>query len=212
MEYTFISTVFFTGLVAGLSLIIAIGAQNAFILKQGILGNHPFAIATLCTLIDAILITLGVSGLGQLFSLNPTLLFIARAGGALFLFYYGLRSLRAVFKSESLDIHHGSKPLSLRQALMITLALSLFNPHLYLDTCVLLGSIGGQFTVQERPSFILGAITGSIIWFYSLSYGARLLYPFFQKPLSWKILDSIICFVMWSIAAALVWEIFNASH
>ena len=207
MSFHFFASVFFVGFGAGLSLIIAIGAQNAFVLKQGILKNHPFAIAALCTFIDSILIIAGVSGLGELFGLNPFLLLFARAGGAAFLLYYGFCSLQAVFKNEILDVHHGRMKLSLRKSISITLALSLLNPHVYLDTCILLGSIAGQFSFSERPSFILGAIIASFVWFFSLSYGARYLYPLFKNPLSWKILDSLICMIMWLIASSLIWGI-----
>ncbi|MBY0544407.1 MAG: LysE/ArgO family amino acid transporter [Gammaproteobacteria bacterium] len=193
------------GLATGLSLIIAIGAQNAFVLKQGILKNHSFTIALTCTLVDALLITVGVSSLGQLFALNEKLLLLARVGGALFLIGYGFRSFHAAFTKETLDVHHGTKPLSLKAAISITLALSLLNPHVYLDACVLLGSIGGQFSAAQRPSFIMGSITASILWFFSLSYGARFLLPLFKKPMAWKILDSLIGLIMWGIAGFLLY-------
>lgn len=205
MFYPLAPHVFFIGLATAFSLIIAIGAQNAFVLKQGILKNHPFSIALLCTLIDATLIIIGVAGLGEIFTFNEKLLLLARFGGAAFLFYYGYRSFRSAFKKESMDIHHGHKPLTMKAAIAITLALSLLNPHVYLDTCVLLGSIGGQFVPNERPAFIMGAILASFIWFFSLSYGARFLLPLFKKPLAWKILDSLIGIVMWGIASTLSW-------
>ncbi|NNM58627.1 MAG: amino acid transporter [Legionellales bacterium] len=200
--------VFLIGLSTSFGLIVAIGAQNAFILKQGILKNHPFTIALLCTLIDVILISIGVAGLGELFALNKMLLLVARVGGALFLFAYGFRSFHAAFKKEMLEIHHGVKPLSLKRAIGITLAISLLNPHIYLDTLVLLGSIGGQFTPNLRLSFVIGAVTASTIWFFSLSYGARLLLPVFKKPIAWKILDTLIGMVMWGIAFFLVFTVY----
>lgn len=209
MQLFFNPHIYFIGLAIGFGLIVAIGPQNAFILKQGILKNHTFIIALLCTLIDITLIALGVNGLGTLFALNKTLVLIAQLGGATFLFFYGLRAFRAAFKKESLDIHHGSKSLSIKKTITITLALSLLNPHIYLDSFVLLGSIGGQFAAPDRPSFILGAVTASGIWFFSLSYGARFLLPFFKKPIAWKVLDSIIGCIMWSIAFALLWEVFK---
>jgi L-lysine exporter family protein LysE/ArgO len=193
------------GFGTGAGLIIAIGAQNAFVLKQGILKNHVFITVLICAVIDAILIALGVGGFGRILVSSSLLLNIARWGGAAFLTYYGLRSFRAVFKTESLTINAGStdRP-NLRQSIATVLALSLLNPHVYLDTVILVGSIGAQFPSFERPFFAIGAIVASFVWFFSMGFGARYLEPLFQKPMAWKILDFIIGCVMWLIAFMLI--------
>jgi L-lysine exporter family protein LysE/ArgO len=195
---------FIEGCGTGAGLIIAIGAQNAFVLKQGILKNYIFITVFICALIDALLICVGVGGFGTILTSNIFLLTTARWGGAAFLFYYGFRSFRSVFKTESLHLEASREPPNLKVTLTTILALSLLNPHVYLDTVVLLGSIGAQFCLSERPFFALGAIFASFIWFFGLGYGASYLRPFFQKPLSWKILDFLIGCVMWAIALSLV--------
>lgn len=195
---------FVEGCGTGAGLIIAIGAQNAFVLKQGILKNHVFVTVLICALLDALLISLGVGGFGALLTTNILLLNFAKWGGAGFLFYYGFRSFRAVFKSESLIIESGPERPTLKSTILITLALTLLNPHVYLDTVVLLGSIGAQFPPSERFFFALGAMVASFIWFFALGYGARYLETFFQKPLSWKILDFLIGCIMWAIALSLL--------
>ena len=195
---------FIEGCGTGAGLIIAIGAQNAFVLKQGILKNYIFITVFICALIDALLICVGVGGFGTILTSNILLLTTARWGGAAFLFYYGFRSFRSVFKTESLHLETSHEPPSLKVTLTTILALSLLNPHVYLDTVVLLGSIGAQFSLSERPFFALGAIFASFVWFFGLGYGASYLSPFFQKPRSWKILDFLIGCVMWIIALSLV--------
>jgi L-lysine exporter family protein LysE/ArgO len=195
---------FWSGLGTGLGLIIAIGTQNAYVLKQGLLRNHPFIIALICSSIDAVMIVLGVSGLGLIITSNQVLLDIARYGGALFLILYGIMSFKAVFKNEFIAIDRIKSKSTLKNTVLTLLALSLLNPHLYLDTCVLIGTIGAQFKGIEKKYFTIGAVTSSFIWFFALSYGAKLLVPLFQKPLSWKILDFIVGVVMWSIAGFLI--------
>jgi len=193
------------GFATSAGLIIAIGAQNAFVLKQGILKNHVFATVFICAVIDALLIILGVGGFGRILTSSILLLSLARWGGAAFLFYYGFRSFRAVFKTESLKVNQrrGHLP-NLKETISTALALSLLNPHVYLDTVVLVGSIGAQFSSGERPYFTFGAIFASFVWFFTMGFGARYLGPLFQKPMAWKILDFIIGCVMWAIALALV--------
>lgn len=195
---------FIEGCGTGAGLIIAIGAQNAFVLKQGILKNYVFPTVFLCAIIDAMLISLGVGGFGAILTSNTFLLDLARWGGAAFLLYYGFRSFRAVFRSESLKIDVSSERPGLKMSILTVLALSLLNPHVYLDTVVLLGSIGAQFPAHERLYFSFGAILASFVWFFVLGYGARYLAPLFQKPLAWKILDFFIGCVMWAIAFSLL--------
>jgi L-lysine exporter family protein LysE/ArgO len=195
---------FLEGCGSSAGLIIAIGAQNAFVLKQGILKNHVFVTAFICALIDALLISLGVGGFAKILSTNALLLEIARWGGVVFLGFYGFRSFRSVFTPHALKVSDQENRLSLKMTIITALALSLLNPHVYLDTVVLLGSIGAQFPDNERFFFAIGAMLTSFIWFFSLSYGSRYLAPLFQKPISWKILDFIIGCVMWLIALFLI--------
>lgn len=193
------------GFSTGAGLIIAIGGQNAFVLKQGILKNQVFVTAFFCALTDALLISFGVAGLGTILTSIPLLMIISKWGGALFLFYYGCRSFRAVFSSQSLKItRKGPERPSLKETLLLLTALSYLNPHVYIDTVLLLGSISAQFAQKERFFFALGAIIASFLWFFSLCYGARFLAPIFSKPLSWKILDFIVGCVMWGIALSLI--------
>ncbi len=195
---------FYQGFGVGLGLIVAIGAQNAFVIKQGLLNNQVFIIALTCALIDAILIAIGVAGLGSMISTNKILLGIAKYGGAIFLICYGIRSFYSAFKDDILYISNDDSKLKRKDAFITVLAVSLLNPHLYLDTCVLIGTIGSQFTAYNRLYFAIGAISASFIWFFSIGYGARLLLPIFQKPIAWKILDFIIGIIMFAIAASLV--------
>lgn len=195
---------FVEGCGTGAGLIIAIGAQNAFVLKQGILKNYVFITALICTIIDALLIAVGVAGFGSLLTSNLLLLTVARWGGAVFLFYYSFRSFRAIFKSESLVLDGRPERPDLKMSIGTILALSLLNPHVYLDTVVLLGSISAQFPLYERMFFALGAMLASLIWFFSMGYGARYLAPLFHKPVAWKILDFFIGCVMWAIALSLI--------
>lgn len=195
---------FVEGCGTGAGLIIAIGAQNAFVLKQGILKNYVFITVLMCALIDALLISIGVGGFGAILTTNKWLLVFARWGGSLFLFYYGFRSFRAVFKTESLKFDAAPERPDLKMTIGTILALSLLNPHVYLDTVVLLGSIGAQFPVSERIFFAFGAMLASFVWFFALGYGARYLGPLFQRPLSWKVLDFLIGCMMWAIALSLL--------
>ncbi|HSX12600.1 MAG TPA: LysE/ArgO family amino acid transporter [Rhabdochlamydiaceae bacterium] len=194
------------GFFTGAGLIIAIGAQNAFVLRQGLMKNQVFITALFCTLADAALIVVGVAGLGKIMTTNPILLLVAKWGGALFLFWYGLRSFRAIFRSESLHPEKVKGPVrpSLKTTLLTLAALTFLNPHVYLDTVVLLGSIGSQFESNERPFFALGAMFASLVWFFGLCYGARLLAPFFESPKAWKVLDFGIGCIMWGIALSLL--------
>ncbi|MEI8321137.1 MAG: LysE/ArgO family amino acid transporter [Alphaproteobacteria bacterium] len=195
---------FLEGFFTGAGLIIAIGPQNAFVLKQAIQRNHVLTIAVLCSVIDAFLITLGITSLGELLTTQSTLLTVAKWGGALFLTAYGIKSFYSVFKTQSLVIDGEPERLSLKKTVLMILALSFLNPHVYLDNCILLGSIGAQFPLAERYCFLMGAVLASFVWFFSVCYGARYLRHFFANPLSWKILDFSIGCIMIFIAALLV--------
>lgn len=200
----FCSAPFIEGCGTGAGLIIAIGAQNAFVLKQGILKNYVFTTVSICAVIDAILIGVGVGGLGAILTSNLGLLTFARWGGVLFLLYYGLRSFRSIFKAEAMKPGSDLNSPDLKRTIGTVLALSLLNPHVYLDTVVLVGSIGAQFPPSGRLFFALGAMFSSFVWFFGLGYGAAYLAPLFQKPLAWKILEFLTGCILWTIAISLI--------
>ncbi len=189
------------GFALGLSLILAIGAQNAFVLRQGLLRSHVFAVCLTCALSDAILIAAGVAGFGALTQAIPGLELAMRLLGAAFLIWYGARTLLSAWRGGQV-MPTGQAVGSLRTALLTCLALTWLNPHVYLDTVVLLGAVAAQY--EDRLNFALGAMTASFVFFFSLGYGARLLAPFFAKPRAWQVLDVIIGIVMWAIAAKLL--------
>lgn len=196
-------SVFSTGFLMGLGLIVAIGAQNAFVLRQGLKREHVLAVVLACALSDAVLIALGVTGLGTVTALLPWLEPAMRYGGAAFLLWYGARSLHSALTSRGALEAARAVPSSLGATLATCLALTWLNPHVWLDTVVLLGSISTQFPGQ-RLSFASGAITASFTFFFALGYGARLLAPVFAKPSAWRILEGVIAVVMGMIAIRLI--------
>ena len=191
------------GLGLGLSLIIAIGAQNAFVLRQGLRREHVLAVVAICAAADALLITLGIAGLGALIQQASWLLVVVRIGGAAFLIWYGVRAGIRALRPATLDTDPAGAPTSLRTAVLTVLALTFLNPHVYLDTVVLLGSIGATHG-DNRWWFAAGAAIGSVLWFSALGFGARMLRPLFAKPVSWRILDGVIAVVMIAIAVSLL--------
>ena len=192
-----------SGLGFGLSLIIAIGAQNAFVLRQGLRREHVVAVVLICALSDAVLIALGVGGLGTVLQLVPWLLVVVRVGGAVFLIVYGILAARRALRPAALVSEDGGEPTSRWTAALTVLALTWLNPHVYLDTVVLLGSVAGTHG-DERWLFGAGAIVGSILWFTALGYGARFLRSLFAKPIAWRVLDGVIAVVMIAIAVSLL--------
>ncbi|SHO46679.1 LysE/ArgO family amino acid transporter [Desulfopila aestuarii] len=194
---------FIQGFGAGGGLIVAIGAQNAFVLSQGVRGNHHVIIALICILCDAIFITAGVAGIGGTVSADPALAQWVTWGGAGFLFVYGCGSLRSAVRGGSLETNDRTV-LSLNAAVMTTLAVTLLNPHFYLDTVVLLGSISSRFDGENRLLFWAGSVSASTLWFICLSLGGQMLAPVFRKPISWRILDTLVWATMWTIAASLL--------
>ena len=194
-------------LLAG-GLIIAIGAQNAFILKQGLKHQHVFVLCLLASLVDGILIVLGVVGMGALINSNPDLLFYITLAGSVFLATY------AVFAAKRAISPHGLVAASeavgdLKHAISILLAFTLLNPHVYLDTVVLLGGIAGQYNGAMRVAFAVGAVLSSFVWFFSLGYGARRLAPLFKKPSAWRVLDGLIAIIMASLSISLLIRAFG---
>ncbi len=200
------SGVFWTGFATSLALIVAIGSQNAFVLRQGILRQHVAALVLFCALSDALLIVAGVAGLGALVQSSPVFLEVTRIGGALFLAAYGVLAARRAFGAEALQAADGAA-LSLGAALASCFAFTFLNPHVYLDTVVLLGSIASQHG-EARWVFGAGAAWGSLVWFSVLGFGARLLQPVFARPLAWRMLDALIALTMGALAL-MVW--FGAS-
>lgn len=193
---------YLAGLGVGLSLIMAIGAQNAFVLKQGLLRNHVFAVCLFCATSDAALIAAGVAGAGAIARNAPWFLQAMRWGGAAFLLWYGLRSARAAWRGgEALQASAGAAP-ALGPTLATLAALTWLNPHVWLDTVVLIGSISSA--QPDRLGFALGAMSGSFLFFFSLGFGARLLAPLFARPVSWRVLEAGVALVMWTIAATLI--------
>jgi len=194
---------YIAGFTLGLSLILAIGAQNAFVLKQGLKKQHIFAVCMICAVSDAILVVVGVSGFGMIVKESPWIEALSRYGGASFLGFYAVKSfMAALWTTHSLDPAE-EVCASLKKTVFICLAFTWLNPHVYLDTVVLLGSISTQFTTAKWL-FASGAVTASFMFFFSLGYGARVLIPFFQKPVSWQVLDFVVGLVMASIALSLV--------
>lgn len=202
-------TAYVTGLVLGASLIIAIGAQNAFVLRQGLARAHVALVVTLCVLIDVVLTTLGVGGLSASLGRDPLALEGLAVAGAGFLGWYGLGAARRVCSSQSLSAGSAGGAQSARRVLLQTLAVSLLNPHVYLDTVLLIGSVGVQQPAPLRPAFLAGVWTASAGWFASLGFGSRLLAPVFARPLAWRLLDALVALVMWSIAVTLLWTTFR---
>lgn len=191
------------GFAIGLSLIVAIGAQNAFVLKQGLKKQAVFWVCFVCALSDSILVVLGITGFATVIQLYPELVGFAKWAGAVFLLWYGLQHAIQAFKSNQ-SLHAGSQnEIQLSKIIIVCLALTWLNPHVYLDTVVLIGSISTQFE-QTKLYFALGVITASWFFFFSLGYGARVLIPVFANPQAWKVLDVVIALIMWSIAISLM--------
>jgi len=196
-------TTFFAGFSLSLSLILAIGSQNAFVLKQGIKQQHVLLVCIICALSDAILISLGIAGFGIVVNEYPLIETYARYGGAAFLLLYSVLSFRSAFNHSHALESEAEVYDSALKVVGISLAFTWLNPHVYLDTVVLLGSISTQYEGRQLE-FALGAILASFAFFFSLGYGARLLAPVFQNPNAWKVLEFVVGLTMLTIALTLV--------
>ncbi|MGR3609029.1 MAG: LysE/ArgO family amino acid transporter [Sulfitobacter sp.] len=196
------TSAFLPGFALSLTLILAIGAQNAFVLRQGLKQQHVFWVCATCALSDALLIAAGVAGFGALGVALPWFEPIMRYGGAAFLIWYGAQNALSAWRGGEALTADGGASRSLYHTILTLLALTWLNPHVYLDTVVLLGSISAQY--QDRLAFGIGAVSASFIFFFGLGYGARLLTPLFSKPRSWQILDMLIALTMWAIAVKLL--------
>ena len=199
--------IFIKGFFLGASLIIAIGLQNAFVLRQGIKKHHIFVTALTASLIDVLLIGAGVLGFGALIEQFPSLIAYITWGGAAFLFVYGAKSLYRAFKPAAIDGDEAKgmiKQGSVKEIIAIIMAISLLNPHVYLDTVVLIGGLAAGYGDTGKYIFGSGAMIASFCWFFALGYGAQFLAPLFAKPKSWQVLDFLIAIIMWAIAVSLV--------
>ena len=189
------------GFATSLSLIVAIGAQNAFVLRQGIRNEHVLPVVILCAVSDLVLIMAGVAGVGALVTAHPQLLTVARYGGAAFLMGYGLLAARRAIRPTTLT-PSGAGPASLKSVVLTCLALTFLNPHVYLDTVVLLGTLASQ-QGDARWRFGAGAAAASLVWFFSLGFGARRLAGLFAKPSTWRVLDGVIALTMIGLGVSL---------
>jgi len=197
-------SVFLQGLSLGLGLIVAIGSQNAFVLRQGLRREHVGAIVLFCALADAALIAAGVLGMAHALGQRPLLASALALGGAVFLAVYGWQALRRARRPQLLRAAEGGGGLGLGAVLAQAAAFTLLNPHVYLDTVLLVGSIGAQQPGALRGWFIVGASAASLLWFACLGYGARWLAPWFARPRAWQVLDGLIGVTMFVLSALLL--------
>jgi L-lysine exporter family protein LysE/ArgO len=193
-----------TGFALGLTLIVAIGAQNAFVLRQGLRREHVGLVVAFCATADALLMAAGVAGLGGVIGRQPALAAALAGAGALFLAIYGSRALRRALRPGALQAGAGAPSLTRRQALAQVAAFTLLNPHVYLDTVLLVGAVGAQHAGAARLWFVVGAASASLAWFSALGFGARLLAPWFARPRAWQWLDGVIGLTMWVLALLLL--------
>jgi L-lysine exporter family protein LysE/ArgO len=199
MLYTLIK-----GMMVSLSLIVAIGSQNMYVLKQGLLKKNIFYVSLICFLIDAVLMSFGIYGVGTIIQDSKTFTVVLSLLGALFLFGYGILSFANAYKGTSfINMDDKKVQKGLKQTILVTLAVSLLNPHVYLDTVVVVGGVAAQLSSNERIYFLVGALISSFIWFFGLGYGARILIPLFGKKTTWRILDLAIGFIMITISYSL---------
>ncbi|MCP2318400.1 L-lysine exporter family protein LysE/ArgO [Nocardia amikacinitolerans] len=206
MDVTVASAGFATisGLGFGLSLIVAIGAQNAFVLRQGVRGQHVAAVVAVCAVSDIVLIAAGIAGFGALVESLPSVVTVVRYAGAAFLIGYGVLAARRAISGGTLSADGSGTSVALGATVLTCLALTWLNPHVYLDTVLLLGSFANTYAPPDRWFLGAGAMLASILWFVTLGFGARLLGPLFARPTAWRVLDSAIALVMFTLAAGLL--------
>ena len=196
--------VYLQGFALGFGLIVAIGAQNAFVLRQGLRREHVVSVVLFCGLADAVLITAGVYGMAQALGERPQLARILALAGAAFLAWYGWKALQRMRLSANLQAAPGGVGVTRRGALAQAAAFTLLNPHVYLDTVLLVGSLGAQQPEPLQAWFVAGASTASITWFGLLGFGARWMAPWFARPQAWQVLDGLIGVTMWVLSALMV--------
>ena len=203
-------SVFLQGLALSLGLIIAIGAQNAFVLRQGLRREHVASVVFFCAISDALLMAAGVLGMGQALGERPMVAHALALAGAVFLAVYGWKALRRALQQNGLLANEEGDGLSWAAAVAQAAAFTLLNPHVYLDTVLLVGSIGAQQPAALQPWFVAGASSASLFWFCTLGFGARWLAPFFAQPRAWQVLDVLIGLTMWVLSGMLVMHLFNS--
>lgn len=203
---------FINGFLLSLGLIVAVGPQNAYVLRKGLKKHHVFAVSTTCFLSGSVLIFIAVAGIGTFMTNNPRLADAAAWGGALFLFWYGYQTYKSAKNPAAISQHDiddagaAAKGKGVVTAIGVALAMTYLNPHVYLDTFVIIGGIAAQFDDDNlRWSFGAGAILASGVWFYGIGYGARLFAPIFKREKAWRVLDMVITIIMWSMACLLIW-------
>ena len=193
---------FASGFAASAVLIVAIGAQNLFVLRQGLRGRHVGAVVAFCSAADAALIAVGVAGLGAVLGAVPALSLALTLGGAAFLSVYGGRALLRALRPAGMSVEQ-TAPMPLGAVMASLAGFTFLNPHVYLDTVLLMGALGSSQPAALRPAFVIGAATASLTWFAGLGYGARLLSPLFAKPSSWRVLDALVGATMILLAVGL---------
>jgi L-lysine exporter family protein LysE/ArgO len=196
--------IYIKGFVVTISLIMAIGAQNAYVLKLGLLKQYVLLAVLMCIFFDFLLIAAGIFGLGYFIQGNQILINSIAVFGIVFLIIYAMLSFKSAFKNESLQIDGNAKTNPLKEVITLILVFTFLNPHTYLDTVLLIGGIGANVQNEFKIYFLLGAVSASAIWFFSLGFGARFLIPVFKKPITWKILDISIGIFMLFIAYSLI--------
>ena len=201
MTYAF--PTFITGFAMSAALIMAIGSQNLFVLRQGLKREHVGSVVLFCGGADAILIAAGVGGVGAILRAVPQLTLALMIGGALFLTWYGVKAFQRMMSPGVMSVS-AQEGVTLGRAMAATAGFTFLNPHVYLDTVLLMGAAGAAHAPALRPAFVAGAATASIAWFAALGYGARILTPLFSRPTSWRILDAIVGITMFALAASLV--------
>ena len=203
-------SVFLQGLALSLGLIVAIGAQNAFVLRQGLRREHVASVVFFCAISDALLMAAGVLGMGQALGERPMVAHALALAGAVFLAVYGWQALRRALQQNSLLAHDEGDGLTWAAAMAQAAAFTLLNPHVYLDTVLLVGSIGAQQPASLQPWFVAGASSASLLWFCALGFGARWLAPLFAQPRAWQVLDILIGLTMWLLSGMLVMHLVTA--
>jgi L-lysine exporter family protein LysE/ArgO len=203
-------SVFLQGLALSLGLIVAIGAQNAFVLRQGLRREHVASVVFFCAISDALLMAAGVLGMGQALGERPMVAHALALAGAVFLAVYGWKALRRALQQNGLLANEEGNGLSWAAAMAQAAAFTLLNPHVYLDTVLLVGSIGAQQPAGLQPWFVAGASSASLLWFCALGFGARWLAPLFAQPRAWQVLDVLIGLTMWVLSGMLVMHLFNS--
>lgn len=196
-------TAFLQGFIISIGLIVAIGAQNVYVLKRGLLKESVFMVALVCSLLDALFIVAGVKGLGKFLEEFPFFITYITWFGIVFLIAYGFLALKSSLSKHSMSVDTKSSKKSTAMIILTLLSLAFLNPHVYLDTVVLIGTIGSKYTGDNQNFFALGALTSSFVWFFSLAYGSRILIPLFKKPITWKFLDLLTSFIMFFVAYTL---------